>query len=82
MTIPRTTETQWPALIHVPRSALQPSDLLYYYNLDGDHHVDHLAMYVGSGLWGANTVIAAASVGTMVSFAPLFTSGLIGAARR
>jgi cell wall-associated NlpC family hydrolase len=81
VTIPRTTQTQWPALTHVPLSALQPGDLLYYYNLDGDHQVDHLVMYVGSGPWGANTVIAAASVGTTVSFAPLFTSGLIGAAR-
>jgi cell wall-associated NlpC family hydrolase len=79
--IPRTTQTQWPALTHVALSALQPGDLLYYYNLDGDHQVDHLVMYVGSGPWGANTVIAAASAGTTVSFAPLFTSGLIGAAR-
>jgi cell wall-associated NlpC family hydrolase len=79
--IPRTTQTQWPALTHVALGALQPGDLLYYYNLDGDHQVDHLVMYVGTGPWGANTVIAAASAGTTVSFAPLFTSGLIGAAR-
>ena len=37
--IPRTTQTQWPALILVPLSALQPGDLLYNYNLDGDHQV-------------------------------------------
>jgi hypothetical protein len=38
-------------------------------------------MYVGSGPWGTSTVIAAAHTGTNVNFAPLFTNGLIGAAR-
>ncbi len=79
--IPRTTESQWPAMIHVPLTALQPGDLLFYYNLDGDHAVDHVVMYVGSGPWGSSTIIAAAHTGTNVSLAPLFTSGLIGAAR-
>ncbi len=79
--IPRTTETQWPAMHHVILTQLQPGDLLFYYNLDGDHLVDHVVMYVGSGPWGANTTIAAAYPGTNVSLAPIFTSGLIGAAR-
>jgi peptidoglycan DL-endopeptidase CwlO len=79
--IPRTTETQWPALVHVPLTALQPGDLLFYYNLDGDYAVDHVVMYAGSGPWGVDTIIAAAHTGTNVSLAPLFTSGLIGAAR-
>ena len=79
--IPRTTQTMWPAMKHVPLAALQPGDLLFYYNLDGDHQVDHVVMYAGSGPWGANTIIAAAHSGTRVSLAPLFTSGLIGAAR-
>ena len=79
--IPRTTQTQWPALTHVPLTALQPGDLLFYYNLDGDHQVDHVVMYAGSGPWGASTIIAAARSGTNISLAPIFTSGLIGAAR-
>lgn len=79
--IPRTTETQWPAMHHVILTQLQPGDLLFYYNLDGDNAVDHVVMYVGSGPWGVNTTIAAARTGTNVSLAPLFTSGLIGAAR-
>lgn len=79
--IPRTTESQWPAMIHVPLTALQPGDLLFYQNLDGDNAVDHVVMYVGSGPWGSSTVIAAAHTGTNVGLAPLFTSGLIGAAR-
>ena len=64
-------------------NGIEEGDLLYYYNLDGNHQVDHLVMYVGSGPWGDNTVIAAASTGTTVSFAPLFTSGsLVSPVRR
>jgi len=81
ISIPRTTETQWPGMVHVSLLALQPGDLLFYYNLDGDQAVDHVVMYVGSGPYGVNTIIAAAHTGTNVSFAPLFTAGLIGAAR-
>ncbi|HUY42728.1 MAG TPA: NlpC/P60 family protein [Acidimicrobiales bacterium] len=81
ITIPRTTQTQWPAMHHVILTQLQPGDLLFYYNLDGDHAVDHVVMYIGSGPWGVNTTIAAAHSGTTVALAPLFTSGLIGAAR-
>jgi len=79
--IPRTTEAQWPAMRHVPLQALQPGDLLYYYNLDGDHQVDHVVMYAGSGPWGTSTIISAAHSGTTVSFSPIFTFGLVGAAR-
>jgi cell wall-associated NlpC family hydrolase len=79
--IPRTTESQWPAMVHVPLTELQPGDLLFYYNLDDDNAVDHVVMYVGSGPWGTSTVIAAPYTGTDVELAPLFTNGLEGAAR-
>jgi cell wall-associated NlpC family hydrolase len=81
ISIPRTTESQWPALHHVLLSQLQPGDLLFYYNLDNDHAVDHVVMYAGSGPYGKNTVIAAAHTGTNVDYEPLFTFGLEGAAR-
>ena len=41
--IPRDTYEQWAALQHIPTSAIQPGDLLYY-NAEG-----HVAMYVGNG---------------------------------
>jgi peptidoglycan DL-endopeptidase CwlO len=81
ISIPRTTETQWPDMLHVTLTELQPGDLLFYFNLDGDNEVDHVVMYVGSGPWGVDTTIAAAHTGTSVALAPLFTAGLIGAAR-
>ena len=81
VSIPRTTETQWPALPHVSLSALEPGDLLFYYNLDGDNQVDHVVMYTGSGPYGTNTVIQAPFTGSTVSYSPIFTEGLIGAGR-
>jgi cell wall-associated NlpC family hydrolase len=76
VSIPRTTESQWPALPHVSLNALQPGDLLFYFNLDGDDEVDHVVMYVGNG-----EIIAAPFTGSTVSYSPIFTGGLIGAAR-
>jgi cell wall-associated NlpC family hydrolase len=79
--IPRTTEAEWPSIHHVSLDALQPGDLLFYLNLDGDSLVDHVVMYTGSGPYGANTVIQAPFTGSTVSYSPLFTGGLIGAGR-
>jgi cell wall-associated NlpC family hydrolase len=79
--IPRTTESQWPALVHVSLDDLEPGDLLFYYNLDGDDSIDHVVMYVGSGPYGTDTVIAAAHTGTDIGFEPVFTNGLYGEAR-
>jgi cell wall-associated NlpC family hydrolase len=81
VSIPRTTETQWPSLPQVSLDALQPGDLLFYYNLDGDNQVDHVVMYTGSGPYGTDTVIQAPFTGSTVSYSPIFTTGLIGAAR-
>jgi cell wall-associated NlpC family hydrolase len=79
--IPRTTESQYPAMVHVTLNDLEPGDLLFYYNLDGDNAIDHVVMYVGSGPWGTSTVIAAPYTGTDVELAPVFTAGLYGEAR-
>jgi cell wall-associated NlpC family hydrolase len=81
VSISRTTETEWPSLQHVSLDALEPGDLLFYYNLDGDNQVDHVVMYTGSGPYGTNTVIQAPFTGATVSYSPIFVEGLIGAAR-
>jgi cell wall-associated NlpC family hydrolase len=79
--IPRTADEQYYAIPHVSLSHLRPGDLLFYYNLDGDDTIDHVVMYVGSGPYGTNTIIAAAYTGTDIGYEPLFTNGLIGAGR-
>ena len=79
--IPRTAAAQWYGLRHVSPSALQPGDLLFYYNLDGDNTVDHVVMYGGSGPFGTQTTIAADYTGTTIALQPAFTFGFIGAAR-
>jgi cell wall-associated NlpC family hydrolase len=76
VSIERTTETEWDSLPQVSLDALQPGDLLFYFNLDGDDAVDHVVMYVGN-----NTVIQAPSTGSTVSYSPIWYAGLIGAAR-
>ncbi|HVX23242.1 MAG TPA: family 43 glycosylhydrolase [Acidimicrobiales bacterium] len=79
--IPRTAAAQYAALPHVPLDALQPGDLLFYDNLDGDGAIDHVVMYLGHGPDGPNTVVQAPQTGQAVSYAPVSTSGLAGAAR-
>ncbi|MHB1777113.1 MAG: family 43 glycosylhydrolase [Acidimicrobiales bacterium] len=81
VSIPRTAAAQYAELPHVPLSALEPGDLLFYYNLDGDNTIDHVVMYVGSGPDGGQTVIQAPASGQTVSYSPVFTGGLVGAAR-
>lgn len=63
----------------VALSQVQPGDLLFY-DLDGSG-IDHVVMYVGSGPYGAATIIQAAHTGTVVSFDPYWTFGLVGAGR-
>ncbi len=81
VSIPRTAADQYAALPHVNLEHLQPGDLLFYYNLDGDNQVDHVVMYGGSGPYGDQTTIAAAYTGTTIALDPAFTFGLIGAGR-
>jgi cell wall-associated NlpC family hydrolase len=74
VTIPRTTYEQWAALPHIPRSALQPGDLVFF---DG---VGHVSMYVGGGY-----MIDAPRTGLNVQKLPIntdwYTSTFVGAAR-
>jgi peptidoglycan DL-endopeptidase CwlO len=81
VSIPRVAADQAAALAKVALDALEPGDLLFYYNLDGDNTIDHVVMYVGSGPYGAETVIQAPFTGATVSYSPLFTDGLASAGR-
>lgn len=63
----------------VPLDQVQPGDLLFY-DLGGGG-IDHVVMYVGSGPYGADTIIQAAHTGTVVEFDPIWYFGLVGAGR-
>jgi len=79
VSIPRTAASQYASVPHVALNDLEPGDLLFYFNLDGDGIVDHVVMYVGSGPYGSQTIIQAPETGETVSYSPLYTFGLIGA---
>jgi cell wall-associated NlpC family hydrolase len=81
VSIPRVAAEQALEVPHVPLDELEPGDLLFYYNLDGDGQIDHVVMYVGSGPYGTQTVIEAPYTGQTVRFSPLFTEGLVAAGR-
>ncbi len=58
---------------------VRPGDLLFY-DLGGGG-IDHVVMYVGSGPYGADTIVQAAHTGTVVEFDPVWYFGLVGAGR-
>ncbi|HML01411.1 MAG TPA: C40 family peptidase [Acidimicrobiales bacterium] len=70
---------QYDESTHIALPQVQPGDLLFY-DLDGTG-ISHVVMYVGSGPYGADTIIQAPETGTVVSFAPYWTYGLVGAGR-
>lgn len=75
--LPRTAAEQWNAGSHVSYAQAQPGDILAWAGdptLPG--YVSHVAIYLGNGM-----MIAAQHSGTDVSILPVYTGGLIGAAR-
>jgi cell wall-associated NlpC family hydrolase len=77
--LPHSAAWQYDESTHIPLSQVRPGDLLFY-DFDGTG-IDHVVMYVGSGPFGAATIIQAAHTGTVVSFDPVFYFGLVGAGR-
>ena len=65
---------------HVALSDIEPGDLLFYsFPDDGPDPVTHVAMYVGSGPYGAETIIQAPETGETVSYSPMYYFGFVGA---
>jgi cell wall-associated NlpC family hydrolase len=64
----------------VSMDELAPGDLLFYwFPNDGAYPITHVAMYVGSGPYGSQTIIQAEEPGVPVSYFPLYTNGLVAA---
>ncbi len=66
---------QYYEIQHVSMSELRPGDLIFYGNAS---YLYHVVMYVGSGPYGADTVIQAEQTGTNVMYTPI-PSGAYGA---
>jgi cell wall-associated NlpC family hydrolase len=65
---------------HIPLSAIEPGDLLFYsFPDDGPDPITHVAMYVGSGPYGTETIIQAPETGETVSYSPMYYFGFVGA---
>lgn len=86
--IPRTTETQWPALQPLPLDALRPGDLLFFRNTDGSGRLSHVGLYAGDiNGDGRGDMLHAASAETGVLLAsdvlgtPYWREHLAGARR-
>lgn len=61
---------------------IQPGDLLFYhFPDDGPLPITHVAIYVGSGPFGTNTIIQAAETGTNVAYYPMYWGGFVSAGR-
>ncbi len=59
---------------------IEPGDLLFYHFAnDGALPITHVAMYVGSGPYGTQTIIQAAEVGTNVAYYPMYWPGFVSA---
>ena len=64
----------------VALNQLEPGDLLFYHFAnDGPWPITHVAMYVGSGPYGTQTIIQAAEVGTNVSYTSMYWEGFVSA---
>ena len=69
--LPHSSGAQYSSLPHVPVSAIQPGDLLFY-----GSPIHHVGIYVGGGM-----MIEAPHSGTVVLYGAIYRSDLVGAAR-
>ena len=57
---------------------IEPGDLLFYhFHNDGALPITHVAIYIGSGPYGTQTIIQAAEVGTNVAYYPMYWQGFV-----
>jgi cell wall-associated NlpC family hydrolase len=71
--LPRTAAAQYDAITHIPLTAIQPGDLLFWAT---DGAIFHVAIYIGNG-----DVIQAPETGETVSIAPIWSTDLYAAGR-
>jgi cell wall-associated NlpC family hydrolase len=73
---------QYAESMHISPSQIEPGDLIFYhFSNDGPWPITHVAMYVGSGPYGTDTIIQAAETGTNVAYYSMYWNGFIGMGR-
>jgi len=82
MRLAHSATMQWEESVPVSIRHLRAGDLLFYhFSNDGNTQITHVVMYLGSGPYGAATVIQAAEPGTNVAYSPIYLEGLVSAGR-
>lgn len=71
ISLPHYTGSLWNSGVHVPRSALEPGDLVFFFA-----DISHVGIYVGDGL-----MIDAPDFGVPVHVEPVYWSAFVGAVR-
>jgi peptidoglycan DL-endopeptidase CwlO len=73
---------QYAESTHISPSQIEPGDLIFYhFSNDGPWPITHVAMYVGSGPFGTQTILQAAETGTKVGFYAMYWAGFVGVGR-
>lgn len=73
ISFPHSAEGQYEDTTHIPMSALQPGDLVFW---GSGGYVDHVGIYVGGG-----DILDAPQTGERVQIQPIWSGGLVGAGR-
>jgi cell wall-associated NlpC family hydrolase len=77
ISLPRTSEQQWFAGVHVPVREMRPGDLLFWhYDPTDPADIDHVALYIGRGM-----MIVAPHTGTVVQVQPVYSADFAGVVR-
>ncbi|MGO9559461.1 MAG: NlpC/P60 family protein [Acidimicrobiales bacterium] len=73
---------QYEASTPVTASQIEPGDLIFYHFAnDGPYPITHVAMYIGSGPYGTETILQAEETGTDVGYFEMYWNGFVGFGR-
>ncbi|MGO9197579.1 MAG: NlpC/P60 family protein [Acidimicrobiales bacterium] len=66
----------------IKASQIEPGDLIFYHFAnDGPYPITHVAMYIGSGPYGTETILQAEETGTNVGYFQMYWNGFVGFGR-
>ncbi len=70
---------QYAESTHIAPAQIEPGDLIFYWFADdGPWPITHVAMYIGSGPYGTQTILQAAQTGTNVGYYAMYWNGFVG----